>query len=379
MALSREQSISQYGTEAYTAWDKTEADADWVSRGAVKAQPSTNIIANPPDQRFAGRIDESQIPSVQSFVQGQFAGEDTALNELVAQMRAQEKPLDIYGRLETEAGLPQLRLASTTLSKEIANLEDVLEGIEPDVAARTRESLVTEAQRRGLVQAGREPFLEKLGKFGTALGRVSGRIGEAERGIATKTELGLRGQEMELEPLKLRFTVMVDRNARLLTGFTEDRQTQLDILWDKLRRTRQLSDQEWELANTLGSEERNYKMTLQTAAANAGYQVTGQESIDELLGIVGTKAAEQIAFERAQAGKGTAGEREAKVERERLTNDVKAGSNFEDVILRYAGILSTSEIRSIYNQYSRYGPATNKEAEVAKWIGTEYGTAGGPY
>ena len=203
-------------------------------------------------------IDMSQVPSVQSYVQGQFATEDPALTDLIKQMLAREKPLDIYGRLETEAGLPEMRGAASTLTKEIQALEDYLRQIEPDISARTRESLVTEAQRRGMVAEGRRPFLEKLGMFGTALGRISGRISEAERGIGTKVGLALRGQEMTLEPLQLRYSVMVDRNARLLTGFTQDRQTQLDMLFDKLQRQRQLSDREWQLANELAAEERAY-------------------------------------------------------------------------------------------------------------------------
>jgi hypothetical protein len=33
MALSREQAISQYGTEAYTGWGEAEAQADWNAKG----------------------------------------------------------------------------------------------------------------------------------------------------------------------------------------------------------------------------------------------------------------------------------------------------------------------------------------------------------
>lgn len=294
------------------------------------------------------------VPSVQEYIKGQFAAEDPYLAALVERMKGREAPLDIYGRLETEAGLPELRGAATTLTKEISSIEDLLETIEPDIAKRTRESLVTEAQRRGMVTAGREPYLEKLGKFGTALGRVSEQIGTAERGIATKTELAMRGQELELEPYQLQYTVMVDRNARLTTGFTEDRQTQLDILWDKLERTRALEDREWELANQLGSEEREYIKALQTSAAQAGVTLKGTETIDEMLTLIGKAAREEILWERAQAGKPTETEKKAVAKRD-LLKDAAGGMYLKDLQTKYGDKLSTSEIVELYTGVGYYG------------------------
>ena len=279
----------------YAGWNETEALADIAAgHGAGKMAQSQGGGTD--------SINLSQVPSTQEFVQEQIAGEDVTLQALLERMGQREKPLDIFQGLEEQAGLPELRGAARTLTGEIESIEDVLKAIEPDVSARTRQSLVTEAQRRGLVQEGKKPFLEKLGEFGTALSRIVGRIGEAERGVVAKTELALRGQEMGLQPLELYYATLVDRNARLASAFSTDRQTQLDLLFDKLKRERQLSDMDWELANTLGSEERQYLKSLQAAAAELGYGVTGNESIDELLSIIGKKSAEQIAFERRDKG-----------------------------------------------------------------------------
>ena len=328
-----------------------------------------------------GEVDFSQVPSVQSYVQGQFTTEDVALQDLVDKMLAREKPLDVYSRLETEAGLPELRGVSTTLSKEIASIEDYLDQIEPDVSARMRESLVTEAQRRGMVSAGREPFLEKLTKLGTALGRVSGRVSEAERGIATKTELGIRGEEMGLEPLKLRYQVMTDRNARMLTGFTADRQTQLDQLWDKLQRQRQLDDQEWELANTLASQERSYMQSLRTTAAGAGVTLKGTESADDILSLIGTTAAGTIQWERgfkerqlAKGGGGTAGERAQAVALVSLRRDIQGYDTFENLVRRYGDSVPVYQIREEYNAFHTgrggepWGPARETEQDIQSWM-----------
>jgi len=325
----------------YKGWGEAEALADFASTGGAGKERASSVDS----------IDFSQVPSVQGFVKDQFSAEDPFLSNLVMRMRAQRKPLDIYGELEEEAGLPELRATSKTLSKEIADIEDYIDMIEPDITARTRESLVTEAQRRGMVSAGKEPFLEKLTKLGTALGRVQGGISEATQGIGTKTSLALQGQEQELEPYKLQYQTMVERNSRLLTGFTADRQTQLDILMDKLQRQRQLDDREWELANTLASEEREYMKSLQQTAASAGYKVTGQETADDLLAMIGTLAAEEIAWNRRPSG-GTATERASAKALESLKVAIGEGVPYYELAQRFEGDLPAYQIAAEYNAAS---------------------------
>lgn len=355
------------GHPEYAGWGEVEALADAKAKGITAEN-----VGGGTSGRYAGEIDLSSVPSVQDYIKGQFATEDPYLQVLLARMAGQEKPLDIYGRLETEAGLPELRATSKTLSSEIANIEDFLDMVEPNVSARTRESLVTEAQRGGMVAAEKKPWTEKLTKLATSLGRIQGGITEATQGISTKTQLAMTGQEMELEPLKLAYSTMVDRNTRLTTGFTTDRQTQLDVLFDKLNRQRTLSDQEWQLANTLASEERTYMKTLQTAAAEAGFKVTGAETADELLNIIGTKAAEEIQWERAYktktaGGTGTAEERSASKALIALRNDVANGATFENLVRTYSDILPVYQIQAEYNAGSRYGPAKESAAAVGAW------------
>lgn len=232
-------------------------------------------------------LDMSQVPSVQDYISGQFASEDPWLEALFTRMGDRQDPLDIYSELEAEAGLPELRASANTLTGEINNLEDTLRLVEGDVTARTRESMLTEAQRRGLVTEKRRPIIDQLKELGTGLGRVMAGIGRAESNIGTKTQLAMQGQQMELEPLQLMYSTMVDRNARLLTGFTEDRQTQLDMLWDKLERTRYLSDREWDLANKIAAEERSYQHEIRKIAAEYGVQDYEGQSNTDLLSSIG--------------------------------------------------------------------------------------------
>ena len=320
-------------------------------------------------------IDLSKVPSALEYAKTLEVPEDAALREIVNTMRAQEKPLDIYGRLETEAGIPQLRATSTTLSKAIASMEDYLDRIEPDVSARTRESLVTEAQRSGMVASEKKPWIEKLGKYGTSLGRVQNAISEGMQGIGTKTQLAIQGQQQEIEPLKLYYSALVDRNARKMSGFTTDRATQLDVLFDKLNRTRQLSDMEWQQANELAQEERTYVRALQTSAAGAGVELTGDESTDQLLSLIGTTAAEAIAYDRAQKAKtgGTSSDRKTAVALTALQGDIKNYETFENLVRRYGDTVPLYQIRQEYDAFHTgtggepWGPASESENTVQSW------------
>ena len=244
-------------------------------------------------------IDLSQVPSVEGYIKGQFPSEDVALNQLIMTQRAQPKPLEVYTGLEQAAGLPELRQTSSSLSKEIANIEDYLYQIEPNVSARTKESLVTEAQRKGMVAAERKPWAENLVRVSTALGRVRQSISEGLQDIATKTGLVMKGAELELKPLELQYSTLVDRHQRLTSGFSTDRQTKLDILFDKLKRERQLSDREWELANELAKEERTYTRGLQETAASAGVQNVSGLSSDDLLSEIGWEAYLKALYDRS--------------------------------------------------------------------------------
>lgn len=355
--------ISQ-GYGGYQGWDEAGAAADFAATGGAGKKTSGGSSGSGTSDRFVGGIDESQIPSTLDYMEKLNATEDTAFNDLVMAMRARKSPLDVYSELETASGLPAYKQSAVSLSKEINNLEDTLDTVEPDVAARSRESLVTEAQRRGIVTQRKEPLLEKLGKFTTGLGRLKELISLTGQDIGTKANLYMQGVEQNLEPVKMKYTALVDRNARLITGFTSDKETKLSILMDKLNRQRELSDQEWQLANTLKADETSYTRQLQKAAADAGYKVSGAESNDELLGIIGTQAAKAIAKQGAGAGVTTAQKQEYA---KQVASDARAGMTLNDIMTKYAGKLDTNDIVKGYTGSSIYG--TPKEDWAREVLG----------
>lgn len=232
--------------------------------------------------------------SATDFAKGLNSTEDAAFKEYLMAARAQGKPLDIYNALETAAGLPQMRTTASSLRSAVGDIEDTIKRIEPNVSATTRDSLVTEGQRRNMVSSQKLPFLERLGEVGTSLGRVEQGISAAESGIGTKVGLALQGNQQELEPYKVQMSMLADRNARSMTGFTADREVRLNALQDKLNRDRQLDDREWLEASDLSklqlqfdNEKRqmedkfNYDLKLKEAAKKTSFAGGGAVFSDD--------------------------------------------------------------------------------------------------
>ena len=197
--------------------------------------------------------------SAVEFAKGLSGTETQALSRLVGAEQAQAKPLEIFEDLESKAGLPQLRKTSETLSGEISSLEDALKGIRGNVQDTSRQSLLTQGQAERLVESRSQPLREQLATTATAAGRVQSSIDRASQGINTKVGLALQGQEKELEPFRQALELQVSQNARMLTGFTADKQQNLTVLLDKLQAGRQLSIAEFNAANQLASEEKEYE------------------------------------------------------------------------------------------------------------------------
>lgn len=203
--------------------------------------------------------------SALEFATGLEAPIDKAVQDYVMTARAQEKPLDIYSKLETEAGLPTLRKTASTLQGQVADIEDAIRAVKKNVAARSTQSIVTEAQRSGMESAEKAPLQENLSYLSTGLGRVTSAIQAGESTIATKTGLAMQGQDRELDTYKFQISNLADRAARMMTGFTTDQKNELDILMAKIARQQSLTDQETARAFELSKLEKQFNMEKQAA------------------------------------------------------------------------------------------------------------------
>lgn len=203
-------------------------------------------------------LSDAGVGSSLDFAVSQDKPIQDALSAYTMAIRGQQNPLDIYSQLETAAGLPGMKTTAATLREQVGSLEDAIKRAEGEVNATTGQSLVTEAQRSGMVNAKRKPMLENLSTLTTGLGRLEQGITAASQGISEKTSLALKGQEKELKPYEMGISVMQDRAARLTTGFTADNQNKLSLYLQKIQRQETISDREADQAFELLKLENNY-------------------------------------------------------------------------------------------------------------------------
>lgn len=200
----------------------------------------------------------------------QRAEEEALFGQYEVARKAQEPLPDIYKRLTTEAGIPGLQEQISGLSSAITNVKQQLDELASNVIARTRGAGLTEAQRQRVEAAEREPLALQAARLGTALSPLVERLGTAISNVQQLLGLTAQQQEREMEPLRMRIEAISDRFSREITGYNQGKQAELDALLQKLAAGWQLSVNEWNRAQELAAEERNFARQKQLALMQLG-------------------------------------------------------------------------------------------------------------
>jgi len=202
------------------------------------------------------------LPSAKDFAAGLDSRENDVFGNYFKTAREQPKPLELFDMMSESAGVPQLRKSQSSLQGTIYDIEDSLRRLEPDINARTQNSVVTESQRRGMLTSAQKPIMENYGWLNQSLGRISGALAETQKDVTQRVGYALEGFRMELEPYKEQLSLVVTQNARAMTGFSTDRQTTLDVLLAKIGRQEKVTDQEFTAARELAIKEADYLQAI---------------------------------------------------------------------------------------------------------------------
>lgn len=186
----------------------------------------------------------SGLPKAGDVAKTASANENSALGDYFGYMKSQPSPLDFYNKAQTDAGIPQMRATQKTLQGQIYDMEDSLRRIEPDVSANTSNSLVTDAQRRGVVQARSLPIQTNLGWQTQSLGRVSSAISDANSQALNLTNLNQQGVSQMADLYKQKLQLATTQGSRALQALSADVSNIVNITLAKLKRGEQVSDQE---------------------------------------------------------------------------------------------------------------------------------------
>ena len=157
--------------------------------------------------------------------------------------------------LESQYGVGGLRGQLEAIRGQVFNVRDLLNNLERDITERTKGALVSESQKRRQIAAEGEPLRTQLSNLVSGSELASTQLSEA-----------------------------LDNISRDMTGFTSDKELQLNALLEKITSGRNILGNEWTLTSTLASEERDFarqKDLLQQNLANSKELAAYQASLDQ--------------------------------------------------------------------------------------------------
>lgn len=253
--------IGQLGKRSISGQIADIANSQEANTYRTRRQEAGNVDAQAlvaqQQREFQALLDKQKVEQ-----EGLFTGYQTKLE-------GQEKLPDVFYRLEKEAGIPELGQTVGAFKKEIFTVRDLLDRLDEDIATRTEGSWTNESQKRRQIAAEGDPLRTQLGRLGAGMAPAVEALTAAQGRVGQLTQLTSEQQRKELQPDEMRINAVGDRFAREITGFTTNKQNELTALMDKLQRDRALADREWELAQNLAAEERQFERQKQLISHQA--------------------------------------------------------------------------------------------------------------
>ncbi len=175
----------------------------------------------------------------------QTAAENDFLTRFRAAIGGQESTQAMADRISTELGLPGLRKNAFAVNQQLSDVPDVQ-------SAATRGFDVNENQRQRIIAAKQGELAPSAVKLNTPQQFAEGQLGE-------RLGYGLQEQTKALIPFQTEASMLSDRAAREITGYTNDKQNELTLLLDKLSSQRALTAAETARAQQLADDEADFQ------------------------------------------------------------------------------------------------------------------------
>lgn len=199
--------------------------------------------------------------------------ENNAFKQYLDVVQGQPTSVDFYNKQLEQAGVPQLRQSQKSLQDTIYGLEDTLRRVEPNVDATTKNSIVTNAQRSGMIEARQKPLIEDLGWLNQSLGRLSSAISEATGQALTLTNLNAQDQQKIVDAYKIQLDLATKQGDRALQAFSQDIDNVLNVTLAKIHRGEQVSDTEAANAFELLKLQKTAELNMQAEEAKMDTEV----------------------------------------------------------------------------------------------------------
>lgn len=197
------------------------------------------------------------------------------------------KTYEMYNR---QAGVPQLQQQYLAGGQALQGIQGAIAGMPQTVAGTTRDSMVTEAQRSGMVN-------KNIANLTPALQSADA----AQKQTGTALEMAQTTAESQaaraMLPWEKGFTAMQTQQAREFTGYTTNNQLELDRLVANQSAGLQWTNAERSRANELALQEMSYKQALDSINAQGKNQL-------EAINKQGENDRQNAKYEAVDLGKG---------------------------------------------------------------------------
>lgn len=191
-------------------------------------------------------------------------------------------------RISKSLGLPDLREQNLRFGEISDDLTSQLFGLPQQIAGTTRNSLVTESQRQGLVQAAAQPLQQTLGQVSTAAGKVGARLSDAEAELGRR--LGLQQEQLDraLMPFEMGFTLMENMQAREFAGYSFVEEQELNRLISNQNAGVKLSIAERQRLTELAIKEMEFRNNLDVAREEGSQERLTKKAPQDLGSLFGS-------------------------------------------------------------------------------------------
>lgn len=124
--------------------------------------------------------------------------------DLTSFYRTRKNPVGYYNEAVEKLGVPDARAAVARDRKAITDTQNLVDAVDPSVTGRTSGSLVTEAQRQGLVTREKTPLLESLGKLQTGFADSRANLADLMSQANLQSQFGIQADQNVLAALTQR-------------------------------------------------------------------------------------------------------------------------------------------------------------------------------
>lgn len=243
----------------YGGWNNTDAiQQDWNQYGADKyvgyltdggtpfGEANSNRLAL--DQKAQGivgqRAVEKQKAETEALNAKQKAAQDEFLGRFRSTVEGQEKLPDMAARIGGQLGLPGLQQTAQGLIKTVAELPKT----QTDA---TRGYNVNSNQLSRIIGA-------KQAELAPAAQQAVTQQQAAESNLATQLGYGVAQQQKDLLPFTTEQSLLSDQLAREYSGFTTDKQNQLQLMMQNISNGQALTMAQLQNANDLAMAKLQY-------------------------------------------------------------------------------------------------------------------------